>query len=238
MSSNTIEQTLVQIEKNLDKLESARKQVLDVTGSGKEITTIMVDLLKKIKDVYDIMNHKSEPFMVGLSDSQQIFDERINGMADNWQRSLSDFLEKLKMLTAQVSDSVNKSVQETSSTTNMILNKQEVAYGKFILNLEKLEEAVDGFISKLSETNFDELCKPIVNRIAVNEKNLSTLIHSGTKAAADLANEIEVRNQEYFGRINEDLNKRIQVLERNQRMNSYITWAIIAVVLLSIFMFK
>ena len=40
---NTIEKSLTEIQKNLEKLESARNQVLDVTKSSKEISELMID---------------------------------------------------------------------------------------------------------------------------------------------------------------------------------------------------
>ena len=105
---NTIEKSLTEIQKNLEKLESARTQVLDVTKSSKEISELMIDLVKNIKEVQVMISGESDSFIKGFVKNEKKVDDAVKGIIDKWQYSISSFDKSLNSFTSQISEKINQ----------------------------------------------------------------------------------------------------------------------------------
>lgn len=178
---NTIEKSLTEIQKNLEKLESARNQVLDVTKSSKEISVLMIDLVKNIKDVQLIISGESDSFIKGFVKNEKKVDDAVKEIIDKWQFSVSSFDKSLNTFTNQISEKINQSGDNITFKTNTFLEKQDIAFNANISNLEKSNKSLNDFKKSLIEFDFYEQIKPIEQKIEEFERLISKRIHESYK---------------------------------------------------------
>jgi hypothetical protein len=151
---NTIEKSLTEIQKNLEKLESARNQVLDVTKSSKEISELMIDLVKSIKEVQVIISGESDSFIKGFVKNEKKVDDAVKAIIDKWQFSISSFDKSL----------------------NMFLEKQNTANNNNISNIESFDNSLNEFKNSLIKFDFYSQIKPVESKIEEFEKTISKKI--------------------------------------------------------------
>lgn len=178
---NTIEKSLTEIQKNLEKLESARTQVLDVTKSSKEISELMIDLVKNIKEVQVIISGESDSFIKGFVKNEKKVDDAVKGIIDKWQLSVSSLDKSLNSFTNQISEKINQSGDNITFKTNSFLEKQDAAFNANISNLENSNKALNEFKKSLIEFDFYEQVKPIELKIEEFERLVSKRIHESYK---------------------------------------------------------
>ncbi len=178
---NTIEKSLTEIQKNLEKLESARTQVLDVTKSSKEISELMIDLVKNIKEVQVIISGESDSFIKGFVKNEKKVDDAVKGIIDKWQLSVSSLDKSLNSFTNQISEKINQSGDNITFKTNSFLEKQDAAFNANISNLENSNKALNEFKKSLIEFDFYEQVKPIELKIEEFERLVSIRIHESYK---------------------------------------------------------
>lgn len=189
---NTIEKSLTEIQKNLEKLESARNQVLDVTKSSKEISELMIDLVKNIREVQVIISGESDSFIKGFVKNEKKVDDAVKGIIDKWQFSVSSFDKSLGSFTNQISEKINQSADNITFKTNSFLEKQDVAFNANISNLENSNKTLNEFKKSLIEFDFYEQVKPIELKIEEFERLISKRIHESYKEVTKNTNEIAV----------------------------------------------
>ena len=187
---NTIEKSLTEIQKNLEKLESARNQVLDVTKSSKEISELMIDLVKNIKEVQVIISGESDSFIKGFVKNEKKVDDAVKGIIDKWQFSVSSLDKSLGSFTNQISEKINQSGDNITFKTNSFLEKQDVAFNANISNLENSNKTLNEFKKSLVEFDFYEQVKPIELKIEEFERLVSKRIHESYKETTRNTNQI------------------------------------------------
>lgn len=187
---NTIEKSLTEIQKNLEKLESARNQVLDVTKSSKEISELMIDLVKNIKEVQVIISGESDSFIKGFVKNEKKVDDAVKGIIDKWQLSVSSLDKSLNSFTNQISEKINQSGDNITFKTNSFLEKQDAAFNANISNLENSNKALNEFKKSLIEFDFYEQVKPIELKIEEFERLVSKRIHESYKETTRNTNQI------------------------------------------------
>ena len=191
---NTIEKSLTEIQKNLEKLESARTQVLDVTKSSKEISELMIDLVKNIKEVQVIISGESDSFIKGFVKNEKKVDDAVKGIIDKWQLSVSSLDKSLNSFTNQISEKINQSGDNITFKTNSFLEKQDAAFNANISNLENSNKALNEFKKSLIEFDFYEQVKPIELKIEEFERLVSKRIHESFKETTRNTNQIATDN--------------------------------------------
>ena len=187
---NTIEKSLTEIQKNLEKLESARTQVLDVTKSSKEISELMIDLVKNIKEVQVIISGESDSFIKGFVKNEKKVDDAVKGIIDKWQLSVSSLDKSLNSFTNQISEKINQSGDNITFKTNSFLEKQDAAFNANISNLENSNKSLNEFKKSLIEFDFYEQVKPIEQKIEEFERLVSKRIHESFKETTRNTNQI------------------------------------------------
>lgn len=191
---NTIEKSLTEIQKNLEKLESARNQVLDVTKSSKEISELMIDLVKNIKEVQVMISGESDSFIKGFVKNEKKVDDAVKGIIDKWQYSISSFDKSLNSFTSQISEKINQNGDNITFKTNSFLEKQDAAFNANISNLENSNKSLNEFKKSLIEFDFYEQVKPIEQKIDEFERLVSKRIHESFKETTRNTNQIATDN--------------------------------------------
>ncbi|MCC6700571.1 MAG: hypothetical protein IT221_03560 [Fluviicola sp.] len=136
MSNTVIQQSLIDIEQNLKKLESAREQVKNVTHSSEKLTVSISELANLV----DIL-------LGALRDDKE---ELVRTMKTNLEKVQSD----LSLIT--------KEFEENSSKLN---EKQSLSVDEAIANFKKLDSTVENLRKSLEsfdlETNFQLVLKQL-----------------------------------------------------------------------------
>jgi 6-pyruvoyl-tetrahydropterin synthase len=187
---NTIENSISEIQKNLEKLDSARNQVIDVTKSSEEITALMIDLLKNIQEVKVIVSTESDSLKKGFVNNEKKVDDVVKGIIDKWQFSISNFEKSLSSFTTQISENINQNGANITINTNSFLEKQDTAFNANIANLENSNKVLDEFRQSLNEFNFYEQIKPIEQKVEEFERLVSKKIHESYQETAKNTNQI------------------------------------------------
>jgi hypothetical protein len=186
--SNTVEQTLIQIERNLEKLESARTQVLDVTQSGKQISAIMVDLVRKIKEVYGIVSHESDSFIDGVALNQQKLEEHTRQIMMTSNDSIAAFLTQLNTFKSKLSNSIDQSAKEASLSTKRLLESQDKVFSDHVEQLTGFGTILKQFKTDIQEVSFVDQLRPLEDSINSNGEKIISAIRP---ISANLLNVVE-----------------------------------------------
>lgn len=222
---NTIEKSLTEIQKNLEKLESARNQVLDVTKSSKEISELMIDLVKNIKEVQVIISGESDSFIKGFVKNEKKVDDAVKGIIDKWQFSILSFETSLKTFTNQVSEKINESGDNVTLKTNSFLEQQEFAFNKNLLNLESSNKTLSDFKKNLTEFDFYKQVKPLELKIEEFEKLISKRIQDSYTETTKITKQIATDNLEaihelklpkLIDKLNADVVKTVSIIHNLQ----------------------
>ena len=242
MTNNTIEETLIGIEQNLEKLDSARRQVLDVTQSGREITATMVELVRSVDQVYKVINMESNSFAANLDAKQYAFNERLDTIVKDTQSSIANFLNHLETITATVSDNITLEVVNASEVSNKLHEKQEIAFHKHLSNIDQINNLLESFKSNLSLFDFKAQLKPLEETIEKNEHALNSFIDTGINSIHKNISEISETQSvtiaklqshliETISELNLDLNSRFQAIKKKHDVSNYISWGLLGVLI-------
>lgn len=171
--NNTIEQSLVEIEKNLEKLESARQQVNKVTQSSNELAQGTVGLIKEFKKIADVLNGQSGTFGTKLQQSETNFQKKIEELLLKWQKEIDTFLESIDKTNAKYRNNLDKSAENSFIKSKEILAQHE----KFLIQndeiLKDFHGALDAFKVRLEQFDFGKLLLPLDKKIEKLENSLN-----------------------------------------------------------------
>jgi len=152
MNNSSAEQALIQIEQNLTKLDAARKQVLDVTSHGKEISTIMIELVKKIQQVYDLISLESASFIQGYQTNQKKLDQNTEKLLQKSGESTGLFLSQIDGYSQQFSESVFKVIKANTAQSATFLKKQQNEFDSHLKVLSDFSKALETFKKSFVDT--------------------------------------------------------------------------------------
>ncbi len=241
MSTN-INTALLEIEKNLQDISSAKEQVLEVTGSGRELAKSAAELTKKMEALYQAVKKESSSYDNAFDKSRQEFEVKLNLLVEKSEKSLLAFLKSLNAVEADISREVTKITDTASTKANTLIVKQEDSFKQTIDYLKEYKESVVKISKDLNEFDFQAELKPIFQKQEQIEKNIISDIKYET---FDLKKEINLEQKkisqaqksdmdEFQLNVKEGINK----LEKTQKINAYITWALIIISLIILIFLK
>jgi len=230
---NTIEKSLTEIQKNLEKLESARNQVLDVTKSSKEISVLMIDLVKNIKEVQVIISGESDSFIKGFVKNEKKVDAAVNGVIDKWQSSISSFDKSLNTFLEKQKTTFNTNISNIESFDNSLNEfKNSLIKFDFYSQIKPVESKIEEFEKTVSK-KIQEINLPVrIDNLSTNLTGILTVIKIVQGRLTDVESKIDSKLKEIVDNQTEfisDLSKELSAVTKKQQTNSYITWAIIII---------
>lgn len=157
MNDITIHQSLLELEENLKSLDSARKQVVNVTTSSEKVIEAFTRILKQL----DILNEG--------------FDANNKGVLDAFEQ----VVEKLNIQLKE--ESKNRLLHDEA--LHRKLNDSVV---KTILKLESCNMELDVMVEKLNEYSIDQSLKKIDNQQHEILKNLQVINDNIKLSAIDI----------------------------------------------------
>lgn len=257
MSAN-INQALIDIEKNLQDLTSAREQVLDVTASSSELALVATELTKKMETLLKAVTKESTSFNSTLDQSREDFDKKLKALTDQNQKALSAFLINLQSAETEIAEKLSKITETASAKTDSLYINQEVFFNDSKKALASYEKSIFKFSEYLSDFNFDKRQATIENKINNSKEIIITgvkdgkieiveqlgLIENSLKSKLRLIDEkIELQEVQFKQTIqdqdnkNTAINQSIQKLGTNLKIGNYVSWGLI-MILIIVFLFN
>jgi hypothetical protein len=183
MNNPVIQQTLVELEDNLLKLESARTQVNNVVEKSEQVITSFKSILKSVESINEGIGIDKKSIEDKLNNSFKTFDIELNKLlvkTNNSYKSVSDQNEvNQQKFSKSVEDNidnlnesfktVNLELQNNSHETNLELNKLQKEFEDKLLKLNhhisNLEETILTTEQKIKDLNFKEEFHLLNNKI-------------------------------------------------------------------------
>jgi len=145
-------QLLVQLEEKLQELDSAREQVDKAVGSGNDLTLATSMLAKEVKKIADHVETK------------------LHDVVDKGQKDRKSDLTKLRKLTAELKENVEKSVADVESQAIKSLQTQEKLNVATIDAMQSYIKEIQSYLDKLLEINIRQELDDIHSKISEVEK--------------------------------------------------------------------
>lgn len=156
MSDKTIHQSLLELEENLRSLESARKQVVNVTTSSEKVIEAFARILaqlEKLNEGFDTNNKEV------LDSFDQVVEDLNASLKEESKKRLSDSITIQKKLSASVDHTV--------------------------LKMESCSKAMDDMVEKFEEYSVDQTLNRIENQQNEILKNLQVINENIKLSAID-----------------------------------------------------
>lgn len=258
MSNTAISQALVEIEKNLEKLSTARKQVVDVTQSGEELTSLIVELTGKVDKLFQSILKESDSYNNAFLKSHRSFEEKLNTLLEKSDKSISAFQEGIQNIEPEISQKINEIADSTLDKSESLATQQEEHFEKVKKNINGYKETLQEFSESVSEKSLDSKFNVIQTKLTESEKALTAVIKKQFLEIDELNKDVISRaernhekllelvkeqkevnsllnaNLELSQENNEKLNQKIEKLNSDQMNRNYITWALIVITILSV----
>ncbi|SDS36209.1 hypothetical protein [Christiangramia echinicola] len=258
MSNTAISQALVEIEKNLEKLSTARKQVVDVTQSGEELTSLIVELTGKVDKLFQSILKESDSYNNAFLKSHKSFEQKLNTLLEKSDKSISTFQEGIQNIEPEISQKITEIADSTLGKSERLATQQEEYFEKVKQNIDSYKNTLKEFSESVSEKSLDskfndiqtklvqsentinsvikkqfleidELNKDIINRAERNHEKLHDLLKGQEKINTLLEEQIQLSKEN-----KESLEHSIEDLVSNQMKRNYITWSLIILTILSV----
>jgi hypothetical protein len=183
MNNPVIQQTLVELEDNLLKLESARTQVNNVVEKSEQVITSFKSILKSVESINEGIGIDKKSIEDKLNNSFKTFDIELNKLlvkTNESYKSVSDQNEvNQQKFSKSVEDNINNlnesfktinlELQNNSHETNLELNKLQKEFEDKLLKLNQhisnLEETILTTEQKIKDLNFKEEFDLLNNKI-------------------------------------------------------------------------
>jgi hypothetical protein len=213
MSNNTTEQALIQIERNLEKLESARKQVLDVTKYSSQVNSIMVELVRKVEEVFESINLDSDSLNNSFENSQKRVDKHTDQVLANVSKTTSTFLGQFNELNLKFSESLDKSIEVNIEKSNELLKQQKETFKDYREIVEEFNAAIKTLKDSIENVDFETHLVPLENKLDSNFKDVNinlvkTFFELNNKLTQDLKDSLQkifTQNDIFQSRLSNDL---------------------------------
>jgi methyl-accepting chemotaxis protein len=183
MNNPVIQQTLVELEDNLLKLESARTQVNNVVEKSEQVITSFKSILKSVesinegigidkKSIEDILNNSFKTFDIELNKLLVKTNDSYKSVSDQNEVNQQKFLKSVEDNIDNLNESfktINLELQNNSHETNLELNKLQKEFEDKLLKLNQhisnLEETILTTEQKIKDLNFKEEFDLLNNKI-------------------------------------------------------------------------
>ena len=183
MNNPVIQQTLVELEDNLSKLESARTQVNNVVEKSEQVITSFKSILKSVESINEGIGIDKKSIEDKLNNSFKTFDIELNKLLIKTNESYKSVSDQNEVNKQKFSNSIEENVdnlndsfktiklelQNNSDDTNKELNKLKIDFEDKLLKLNQhissLEETIVTTEQKIKDLNFKEEFDLLNNKI-------------------------------------------------------------------------
>ena len=239
MNTDNINLVLAQMETSLKELDSARKQVDKVAESGSNLTSATTTLIQEVKLFADKIGNETTAIIANFSEKLSDFDKKLIITADAGQKDILAEVEKFRISTIDLKETAENSINEIESLSTRTIKEQESKISETINSISSYCTQLQSLIEKLSELEFNNQ----LNKLDANISGIHTMIENGQTS---IENELITSSEKQttsFSNLQEKVDQSINALlvemkasTKKQQINSFITWVMIILGVLSIFL--
>jgi hypothetical protein len=158
MTNPAIQQTLIELEANLQKIESARKQVNSVTEKSEELIRLFSTIIQKVDGVSDSLTIDEEELEKKLNDVVTNLQQELSSLYDVFEKNLNNY-------------NVTFENNQTELFDEVIINQKKFEF-ELSKNLTQLVEGKDLYLKELSQNNTQ-----LLEKIKLNQSEFNKEIH-------------------------------------------------------------
>lgn len=188
MSNILIQQSLIDIEQNLKKLESARNQVGNMTDKSEQLISSVVSVIESIEAIKNSFSNDENYLKNSVHDSLEEFSKSLSNGAENANKKTIDISEKYKH---EVQENTKLFVDELKSCTENANNKASEITSKYEKVFNDTIIKMDEFKSNLSDVQKSILDFDLEHSLDKIRAELSNLTEQITKNQATTTNKVD-----------------------------------------------
>lgn len=162
MNNPAINQTLIELEESLSKIESARTQVNDVTQKSEQIINSFNKVLKSIDSIHDGLGIDKESIKANLDVSFKNFEDELSLLLKKSELSIEEvnnvfisqkvkFKEVLEINIKNLEHEFTKVGSNIEEKTNVVKNELSSLSSEFNTGINKINSNLNNFDIKLIE---------------------------------------------------------------------------------------
>ncbi len=244
MKNTSINQSLIELEENLNNLESARSQVEKVSEKSEKMVKAFNSILNQIELLQNLFSEEKNNFSKSVVKNLESFNSKLTNKSDDFiikseelnkyfSNSVDDSIKKLNAFQKSVDDEkriYEKSIGESLDKFEGILNNKANEFiersskmNQYFANiihdaknkLDELKSEIDEVIIRVNNTDFERNYQDL--KVQINKINQSILI---TRQESD----------DY----RKNMSIQIELLNKNQKQSTIQTFVILILGFLSI----
>lgn len=204
MELKEINQTLAQLEKNLQNLDSARVQVEKVTGSNKELAQALEMLSKDVASLADKISNETSSAITLYRKTLQTQGDTVMSKTEEWKKNIDssvyDFKREAEKLKTISENSIRQITDQSKNAINDIKEK-----------VKSLIDSNDAVIKQL-----ENLSKIFASKTDIADCRNAVVIEL-TNAKKDISKDI-VKGNDDLKKLFESQNAEIAKLRKNQKI--------------------
>lgn len=204
MELKEINQTLAQLEKNLQNLDSARVQVEKVTGSNKELAQALEMLSKDVASLADKISNETSSAITLYRKTLQTQGDTVMSKTEEWKKNIDssvyDFKREAEKLRTISENSIRQITDQSKNAINDIKEK-----------VKSLIDSNDAVIKQL-----ENLSKIFASKTDIADCRNAVVIEL-TNAKKDISKDI-VKGNDDLKKLFESQNAEIAKLRKNQKI--------------------
>lgn len=170
--NNQIENKLIEITNSLSQLDSARKQVIDVTSASKEIVSQNAELSKLFGDLYVHIKGYSSNIGQLMTSNQESLESSLLSSITNWQNEINQHLSEIGIRNTKLEKDLNALHGRHKSKLDESTKAVDESLNKFRTELITVQNEIEKLRINLRNISLD----PIIDRLnAIEEKTVKSI---------------------------------------------------------------
>lgn len=156
-----VENKLIEITNSLSKLDSARKQVEDVTTSSQALLNETTQLTKLYKELYDVITYESNGFSDVLAENRNKLESSLSKMVAEWNGKEGEIINEFEAKGTFLKNEMYRISENQKLLNKKYSKEQQKSIKEFTDNLNKLETSLEQLRTYVDNYSFDNLGKSL-----------------------------------------------------------------------------
>ena len=195
MSSTLIQQSLIDIEQNLKKLESARSQVGTMADKSEQLITSVASVIKSIEAIKNSFSNDGNYLKNSVHESLEEFSQSLSNGAESANKKTTDISEKYKVEVQQntkffmdelksCTENANANAVEINTTLKKVIEGSINKINDFQANLSDVQRSILDF-------NLEKSLDKITTEIAKTSELITSNQTTTNQELSELKSQIE-----------------------------------------------
>ncbi|WP_139856324.1 hypothetical protein [Aequorivita sinensis] len=173
MSSDKIQQSLINIEENLKSLESARNQVLSSVDSSSKLSKEVLALVESFNDLKNNLLNEHENILGKLEAHQSSFKKNVSQLTEKLDGSVNSLVDKVSFSSESLPTKLNKISKDYKKGSEDLISQNQEILNSIINKHQAVINVMDSVKDQLNAIDFYEQTTQIIqNQTELKEGSL------------------------------------------------------------------